>query len=115
MRRRRSPLITARARQLRRTMTDEEWRLWWYLRDRFAHVKWRRQEPVGPFIADFVSYAHRLVIEADGSHHVGSESDKRRDRYLTSCGFRVLRFDNWLITAHIEDVLAAVADALDET
>ena len=48
-------------------MTDEERRLWWYLRDGFDEIKWRRPEPIGPFIADFVTHSHQLVVEADGA------------------------------------------------
>src|SRR5713101_7206306 len=73
----------ARARALRSRMTDAERKVWYALRDRrFAKVKFRRQVPIGPYIADFLCYEARLVIEVDGGQHVESASDARRDQWF---------------------------------
>jgi len=67
------------ARQLRRNQTDAERKLWQLLRDRrFAGVKFRRQQPVGPYIVDFVCFEAKLVIELDGSQH-GLEASMTTD------------------------------------
>ena len=73
--------------------TDAEWRLWEALRaKRFAGYKFKRQQPIGAYIVDFVCFARRLVVEVDGSQHMDSPSDRKRDLWLTAEGFRVLRF-----------------------
>jgi len=92
-------------------MTPDELRLWWYLRDRFD-IRWRRQEPIGPFIADFVCYPARVVVEADGSQHVESAWDRGRDAFIRRRGFELLRFDNAAINQRIEDVLSTIADVV---
>ena len=83
-----------RAKELRRTLTPSEKVLWRILRASQKGVRFRRQEPIGPYIVDFVSFDLMLIIEADGDHHEGSEHDKRRDEYLMTRGFRVRRFGN---------------------
>src|SRR5262249_49151437 len=88
-----SRVSTWRARALRARMTDAERRLWFALRDRrFANFKFRRQVPVGPFIADFVCYTARVVVEVDGGQHADSSTDERRDRWFAANDFLVLRF-----------------------
>jgi very-short-patch-repair endonuclease len=82
------------ARTLRRNSTDVERRMWRLLRDRrFAGVKFRRQVPIGPYIADFASIQHRLAVEVDGGQH-GCPADQRRDLFLAARGWRVIRFWN---------------------
>ncbi len=102
----RQPLAVQRARQLRRNMTDAERVLWWHLSYHGLGTKWRRQEPIGRYIVDFVSYQHRLIVELDGSQHAESSYDQKRDRWLRNLGFRLLRFWN-------EDIFQAVDDVLD--
>jgi very-short-patch-repair endonuclease len=83
------------ARTLRRNMTDAERALWRLLRS--GHIeghRFRRQEPLDHYIVDFVCFDARLVIEVDGGQHFESKSDAKRDTYLRSQGFRVLRFWN---------------------
>ena len=76
------------ARRLRRKATDSERRLWLALRDRrLAGYKFRRQRPIGPYVADFASIRHRLIIEVDGSQHADSEADARRTAWLERYGF----------------------------
>jgi very-short-patch-repair endonuclease len=102
------------ARQLRRDMTDAERCLWKHLRaHRFAGEKFRRQEPIGPYIVDFVSHRSRLVVELDGGKHaVEVEHDRERTRWLESRGYRVVRFWNNTVLAETEPVLEAIALAL---
>jgi very-short-patch-repair endonuclease len=106
---------TVRARALRARMTDAECKLWFALRDRrFASFKFRRQVPVGPFIADFICYSVRVVIEVDGGQHVNSSPDRRRDKWSAANGFLVLRFWNNDVLSNLEGVLISIVDALRE-
>ncbi|MET2829968.1 endonuclease domain-containing protein [Mesorhizobium shangrilense] len=83
------------ARALRREMTEAEGRLWQELRDRrLDRIKFRRQMPVGKYIADFACLEASLIIEIDGSQHAESDSDRIRDADLKARGFRILRFWN---------------------
>jgi very-short-patch-repair endonuclease len=102
------------ARQLRRDLTDAERCLWKHLRaHRFANEKFRRQEPIGPYIVDFVSHRSRLVVELDGGQHaVEVEHDRERTRWLESRGYRVVRFWNNQVLTETEPVLEAIALAL---
>jgi very-short-patch-repair endonuclease len=85
------------AKTLRANATGAERRLWSLLRDSRIPVRFRRQQPIGPYIADFFCAAARLVIELDGDQH-GSDAvilrDQARSDFLTSRGYRVLRFPN---------------------
>ncbi|WP_235927696.1 endonuclease domain-containing protein [Sandarakinorhabdus rubra] len=84
-----------RARAMRKSMTPAERALWHLLRDRrFSGHKFRRQVPVGPFIVDFLSFADRLIVEADGGQHADNLPDEARTRWMKAQGFRVLRFWN---------------------
>ncbi len=103
----------ARARALRLRMTDAERKLWYALRDRrFAGFKFRRQAPIGPFIADFVCFEARLVIEVDGGQHADSLQDQRRDRWFAANKFRVLRFWNNEVLSNLEGVMTVLAQVL---
>jgi very-short-patch-repair endonuclease len=83
------------ARILRRDMTEAENRLWRELRDRrLERIKFRRQVPIGRYVADFVCLEAKLIVEIDGSQHAESERDRVRDADLRKRGFRVLRFWN---------------------
>jgi very-short-patch-repair endonuclease len=102
-----------RARYLRSRMTDAERKLWFLLRDRrFAQVKFRRQVPIGPFIADFLCFESRLVIEVDGGQHAESLRDIKRDRWFAANGFRVLRFWNNEVLSNPHGVFAMIGKAL---
>ena len=88
-------MLGRRARELRLHMTNAERKLWYALRDRrFAGFKFRCQVPLGPFIADFVCFEERLVIEVDGGQHAEFVQDRRRDRWFAANDFRVMRFWN---------------------
>jgi very-short-patch-repair endonuclease len=102
------------AKQLRKEMTEAEHLLWLHLRaHRLDGQKFRRQQPIGPYIVDFVQFDARLIVEADGGQHNESASDRTRDAWLASQGFRVLRFWNHDILqrtdAVLESIWAAVA------
>ncbi|WP_243444735.1 endonuclease domain-containing protein [Sphingosinicella humi] len=93
--------------------TDAEHRLWQILRaKRLAGWKFRRQPPIGPYTPDFVCHAAKLIVEADGGQH-SEEKDGRRDAWLKSEGFRILRFWNNDIFNNEEGVLTAILSALE--
>src|SRR5690242_9709167 len=91
-----NPLMIERARQLRRDTTVPERFLWSLLRDgRLAGLKFRRQHPIGPFVADFYCHDAALVVEVDGMSHDGrAVADAQRTSYLESQGLQVLRIGN---------------------
>ncbi len=97
------------ARLLRRHETEDERRLWARLRDRRLNgLKFRRQAPCGPYIADFLCEAARLVIELDGSQHAepaAVESDLARTHRLNSLGYEVFRVWNAELKANMDGVL----------
>ena len=95
-------------------MTDAEKLLWRKLREVFPQAKFRRNSPVPPYYADFLSYRHRLIIEADGGQHDSADpAELARTRHLETEGFRVLRFWNNDILANIDGVLETVGRAID--
>jgi very-short-patch-repair endonuclease len=107
------PITLQRAKALRRTMTDAEKLLWGQLRDaRLGGFKFRKQQPIGPYIADFVCQEMRLILEADGSQHAESDHDAQRDVFLSRKGYRILRFWNNDIMANIRGVKEAIYLAL---
>ena len=99
--------------ELRQNATDAERRLWAMLRDRrLAGYKFRRQHPIGPYIADFACTKYHLIIEADGGQHNESTADLRRSEWLQQQGWRVIRSWNNDILANTEGVLSVVLEAL---
>ncbi|MEO8812964.1 MAG: DUF559 domain-containing protein [Caulobacteraceae bacterium] len=97
---------------MRREPVTSERTLWDVLRDRrLGDLKFRRQVPVGRYIADFICFRHRLIVEADGPTHEDSAHDAERDRWLRGEGFTVLRFANAQIEARPHEVLAAIRAA----
>jgi very-short-patch-repair endonuclease len=93
-------------------MTDAERKLWYRLRaHRLNGTSFRRQMPIGCYIADFVCLQARLIIEVDGGQH-GTERDATRDAWLQGQGFRVLRFWNNDVHANLDAVLQVIADTL---
>ena len=108
----------ARARQLRRTLTPAEQRLWQRLRRKqLAGFAFRRQYPIDPLIVDFFCPAAKLVIEVDGDSHLEqTDYDAQRTRWLNQLkGVRVLRFTNQAVYDRIEAVLDAIGAALRES
>ena len=107
-------LNVSRARHLRRHQTEAETALWLRLRNRgLGGFKFRRQVPVGPYVADFLCAECKLIIEADGGQHADSAKDMARTRFLESEGYRVLRFWNNDILSNMDGVLEAIRLALD--
>ena len=108
-----APHTRANAKRLRAEATPQERLVWAGLRDlnRAFSAHFRRQAPIGPYIADFADYGRRLIIEIDGSGH-GGDADAVRDAYLEGQGFRVLRFWNSDVSGNLEGVLQIVLDAL---
>ena len=83
-----------RARSMRRDPTPTESRMWAHLRNRQLGVRFRRQEPIGSYIVDFVCMERRLVLELDGESHVDSSRDEARDADLRRWGFSVIRVND---------------------
>ena len=106
--------LTYRARALRRAETPAERELWrWLLGRKLEGAKFRRQQPLGPFVVDFFCEEVRLVIEADGAPHFPSPlRDRTRDLWLATAGFTVLRFENCQILEHTPAVLARICQAI---
>jgi very-short-patch-repair endonuclease len=102
------------AKQLRREQTDAERRLWRELRaGRFVGAKFKRQQPIGGYIVDFVCFEERLVIELDGGQHqVQTDYDGGRDKWLRSQGFRVLRFWNNEVMQQFDGVLERILNEI---
>ena len=100
---------TILAKNLRKSATDAERLLWKYLRMKQLNgLKFKRQQPIGAFIVDFVCFEKRVVIEIDGGHHSASDKDVMRDDWLSSQGFKVLRFWNHDVLQNIEGVLEVI-------
>ena len=88
-------LLYARAQSMRHTATPAERALWRILRDRRLNgLKFRRQVPLGNYIADFACFDPKVVIECDGGQHADSRYDATRDEWLRAQGFRVIRVWN---------------------
>ena len=99
-----STAAIVRARKLRNDMTGGERRLWSELRNwkRNFGLHVRKQAPVGPYVVDFLINSKRLVIEVDGEHHfteTGIKHDRKRDAWLATQGYRVIR----LSTGDVEE------------
>jgi len=88
--------------------------LWGLLRDRSLEgLKFRRQAPIGPYVADFVCFARRLVVEVDGYFHAfHAERDARRDAWLRREGYRVLRIPDSVVLGHPEEAARLIRAAV---
>jgi very-short-patch-repair endonuclease len=96
-------------------MTDAETALWRLLRDRrLAGHKFRRQHPIGRYVADFCCFDQMLVVELDGGQHMENQRDAERDFTLRSEGYRVLRFWNDQILKERDVVLDEIWRVLHE-
>jgi very-short-patch-repair endonuclease len=98
------------AKLLRKNFTDTERLLWKYLRAKqMEGCKFRRQEPMGSYIVDFVCPEKRLIIEVDGGQHsVEQERDSERDSWLEGHGYKVLRFWNNEVLTNTEGILEVI-------
>ena len=98
------------AKNLRKKSTDAERLLWRYLRAKQSEgVKFRRQQPIGNYVVDFVCFENRIVIEVDGGQHqIEKDKDMKRDKWLKEQGFVVLRFWNNEVLKNIEGVMEVI-------
>jgi len=105
-----SPNYTKLARDLRKRQTKTEALLWSILRGRrLAGLKFRRQFPIEPFIADFACIEKNLIIELDGGYHdYVYENDMDRQRHLENKGWRVIRFSNEDVLEDVDAVAIAI-------
>ena len=102
------------SKQLRRDQTDAERKMWQILRSRsLAGYKFRRQQPIGPYIADFCCFRPRLIVELDGGQHAEQiEYDARRTEFLQSEGYQVIRFWDNQVLKEMDAVCEAILEAL---
>ena len=101
------------ARRLRKNQTDAEKLLWKILRNRrLLGLKFRRQQPAGPYTLDFYCHDCKLCVELDGGQHYtseGQQEDKDRTAFLATRGIRIIRFSNLDVLQNIEGVLLKIA------
>lgn len=96
------------ARSLRRNSTEAEQRLWRHVRNRqLGGFKFKRQETIGPFVADFACVECKLIVEADGGQH-SDDADHERTAYLQRLGWRILRFWNNDVLQNTDGVLETI-------
>ena len=113
----RNPKAQQRAQVLRKRTTDSERLLWSHLRRRqLRGYRFRRQVPIGNYIADFVCIEARLIIELDGSQHQEQRVyDEQRTRYLEQRGFKIFRvWDNQAFT-ETQSVLETISNMLESS
>jgi very-short-patch-repair endonuclease len=107
-----------RAKRMRREMTRAETLLWRHLKaDRLNGLGFRRQTPMGNYIADFVAHSCKLVVEVDGESHDFVERvrhDAVRDQWFASRGYRVLRFTNDDVMKNLEGVVLSIIEAAEQ-
>jgi very-short-patch-repair endonuclease len=105
-----------RARELRKSMTPQEVRLWVQLRYlRADGHHFRRQPPLLGYYPDFACFRHMLIVELDGSQHTEADQvahDHRRDAAFARAGFRTLRFWNRDVDEDVDGVVRAILHAL---
>jgi very-short-patch-repair endonuclease len=102
---------------MRKNPTPAEHALWRALRAEMPNAAFRRQHPIGPYIADFVCLRKKLIIELDGGGHVEPdqiEYDRIRSQYLKIRGFQTRRYFNTEVLKNLEGVLRDIAEALKQ-
>ena len=103
------------AKSLRREMTDGERLLWQRIRGEQLGVKFRRQHPLGVYVADFACLAPLLIVEIDGSQHMGQQAyDTMRDGFFKSRGFDVMRFAANLPFSDLQAIVEAIYSRVNE-
>ena len=107
------------ARHNRREMTESETVLWNALRNMKAGVRFRRQHPIGDYIADFICLPAKLVIEVDGGYHqepLQQELDQQRTEFLVNKGYQVIRIKNEEISNDLNEVVMRIkAEVLNQS
>ena len=108
---------TILARNLRKNSTIQERRLWNLLKNRqFHNLKFKRQQPIGNYIVDFICKEAKIIIEIDGGQHNEPENieyDKTRTEYLNTLGYKVIRFWNNEIYENIEGVVLRLKEEIN--
>ena len=108
-----TPNARVNARALRRDMTDSERKLWSRLRGEQLGFKFRRQHPLGHYIADFACLDPRLIVELDGSQHAENPRyDESRDTFFKAQGFAVQRFPSNAPFQNLDGVLSVILHQL---
>jgi very-short-patch-repair endonuclease len=103
------------AKTLRREMTDGERLLWQRLRGEQLGVKFRRQHPLGPYVADFACLVPRLIVELDGSQHLEQQDyDEKRELFFRNHGFDVMRFPANLPFLDLQSMVEAIYNRVTE-
>lgn len=114
----RQPFKRAFAKSLRANATEPERMLWARLRaGRLGELHFRRQQPIGPYIADFFCASAKLIVELDGGQHGQDDAvcyDIARTQFMESCGYRVLRFSNGEFLKDPDVVLDAIWRATND-
>ena len=96
-------------------MTESETLLWNALRKEIQGCKFRRQHPIGDYIADFICLSEKIVIEVDGGYHeqpIQQDEDQLRTEFIESRGFRVLRFKNEEVNSNLKDVITRIKEEI---
>jgi very-short-patch-repair endonuclease len=113
-----APDIRKLARRMRNNPTGAERKLWRALREWSPPgANFRRQAPIGRFIADFACHTTKLIIEVDGSQHELEDNkvrDEVRTQWLLSQGYRTLRFDNIDVLKNMRGVMTVIHDVWTE-
>src|SRR5580693_2174186 len=97
-----------RAKELRRSMPVSEQKMWIALRNmrKVSGLKFRHQQPINPYIVDFVCFGIKLVVELDGDSHNNRQNyDAKRTEYLNGLGYKVMRFTNEDVMNNLEGVV----------
>ena len=106
-------LLAERAHCFRHNLSENERILWCCISGKQLGVAFRRQFPVGKYIADFVAPSAKLIVEVDDrSHELKRTADARRDRNIARLGFRVLRLPAELVRTNVEEAVSRILAAL---
>ena len=105
-----------RAKKLRKNMSETEKKFWYRINNNQLGVKFRRQQPIGPYFVDFICFSLKLVIELDGEQRSETfEYDNQRTKYIESQGYRLIRIPNsWLVGDGIDDVICSLQRCINE-
>lgn len=109
-------ILTNFAQKMRKEMTPWEKKFWAAIKDKkLGGYKFRRQQPIHSYIADFYNAEKRVIIELDGSQHADSTADKIRDQTLNTLGYHVIRIWNNDIDKNLEAVLVHILETLENS
>lgn len=111
-------LLKAKAVQMRKNPTVAEAIVWKYIRNKQLGVKFRRQHPIGDYIADFIDFSSKLIIEIDGSiHNLPNQisHDEQRSYFLQSQGYKVIRFTNNEVIGDIDNVILKIQEYINNS